>query len=238
MRPVDDMYCATPPLSSAKPRASSLASRSPSPGNRSTMGSSFGGTGTSTGGGMTYFLTEENNFGVHSLSESTLAHPTASSSTTTASTDAEVIDKPSVHGSASASRDPSLPRSEEADSHSKGTDKASSIPAAPPRLPSHSHTASLGSNVSPTVSTPSSPQHNLSSSAVSDDSELDLSSHHEEEESLNRSFPQLVMPRVTMPRRKAFTETGKNMGRLKVMVVGDSGTILEDKTNKASVNQA
>jgi hypothetical protein len=91
----------------------------------------------------------------------------------------------------------------------------------------HIKTASLGSNISPDDSTPSSPHHNLSSSAISEDSELDISSQHEEEsgpaDSISSSFPQLVMPRVNVPRRKAFTETGRIMGKLKVMVVGDSG---------------
>jgi hypothetical protein len=90
----------------------------------------------------------------------------------------------------------------------------------------------VGSLLSPDISTPSSPQHNLSSSAISDDSDLELSSHHEEEaavapsDSITSSFPQLVMPKVNVPRRKAFTEAGRTMGKLKIMVVGDSGIFL------------
>lgn len=37
------------------------------------------------------------------------------------------------------------------------------------------------------------------------------------------SAPQLVMPSIKMPSRRPFTESGKNMGRLKVLVAGDSG---------------
>lgn len=37
------------------------------------------------------------------------------------------------------------------------------------------------------------------------------------------SMPQLVMPSITMPARRPFTERGKSMGRLKVMVVGPAG---------------
>jgi hypothetical protein len=37
------------------------------------------------------------------------------------------------------------------------------------------------------------------------------------------SAPQLVMPSIKMPSRRPFTERGKNMGRLKVMIAGDSG---------------
>lgn len=35
--------------------------------------------------------------------------------------------------------------------------------------------------------------------------------------------PQLVMPSIEMPTRRRFTETGKNMGRLKILLAGDSG---------------
>jgi hypothetical protein len=38
------------------------------------------------------------------------------------------------------------------------------------------------------------------------------------------SAPQLVMPTMKMPSRRPFTERGKNMGRLKVLIAGDSGT--------------
>ncbi len=37
------------------------------------------------------------------------------------------------------------------------------------------------------------------------------------------SAPQLVMPSIKMPSRRPFTEEGKRMGRLKVLVAGDSG---------------
>ncbi|TGO54441.1 hypothetical protein BCON_0107g00290 [Botryotinia convoluta] len=37
------------------------------------------------------------------------------------------------------------------------------------------------------------------------------------------SDPQLVMPSIKMPSRRPFTEKGKNMGRLKVLIAGDSG---------------
>ena len=39
------------------------------------------------------------------------------------------------------------------------------------------------------------------------------------------SAPQLVMPSIKMPSRRPFTERGKNMGRLKVLIAGDSGEI-------------
>jgi hypothetical protein len=39
------------------------------------------------------------------------------------------------------------------------------------------------------------------------------------------SAPQLVMPSIKMPSRRPFTERGKNMGRLKVLIAGDSGKL-------------
>jgi len=149
---------------------------------------------------------------VHSMSDSHLsgASPSHSRSVTT---DAEIIDKVDEVGKTGG-----------------GVDVMGAIPA---HVFDQVHTPSIGSNVSPTISTPSSPHHNLSSSAISDDSELDISLQHEAEEqgsagvsvgeSASSSFPQLVMPRVNMPRRKAFTEAGRTMGKLKIMVVGDSG---------------
>ncbi|KAI1820992.1 hypothetical protein F4861DRAFT_520834 [Xylaria intraflava] len=37
------------------------------------------------------------------------------------------------------------------------------------------------------------------------------------------SAPQLVMPSIKMPSRRPFTERGKNLGRLKLLLAGDSG---------------
>ncbi|POS85845.1 hypothetical protein EPUL_001875 [Erysiphe pulchra] len=37
------------------------------------------------------------------------------------------------------------------------------------------------------------------------------------------STPQFVMPSIKMPSRRPFTEKGRNMGRLKVLIAGDSG---------------
>ncbi|KAI0432221.1 Septin-domain-containing protein [Xylaria sp. FL1042] len=37
------------------------------------------------------------------------------------------------------------------------------------------------------------------------------------------SAPQLVMPSIMMPSRRPFTETGKSLGRLKILLAGDSG---------------
>ncbi|KAK3340127.1 Septin-domain-containing protein [Neurospora tetraspora] len=37
------------------------------------------------------------------------------------------------------------------------------------------------------------------------------------------SAPQLIMPSINMPSRRPFTDQGKSMGRLKVLIAGDSG---------------
>lgn len=39
------------------------------------------------------------------------------------------------------------------------------------------------------------------------------------------SAPQLVMPSIKMPSRRPFTEKGKSMGRMKVLIAGDSGML-------------
>lgn len=45
-------------------------------------------------------------------------------------------------------------------------------------------------------------------------------------EAIDSSSSQLVMPSIKMPSRRPFTEKGKIMGRLKIMVAGDSGMSL------------
>jgi len=52
-----------------------------------------------------------------------------------------------------------------------------------------------------------------------------VSSGDEERDELvdSGSAPQLVMPSIKMPSRRPFTERGKHMGRLKVLIAGDSG---------------
>lgn len=73
-----------------------------------------------------------------------------------------------------------------------------------------------------------------------------LSSEDEEREISSRlmdsgSAPQLVMPSIKMPSRRPFTESGKSMGRLKVLIAGDSGehprVLNADPTNKLDVGK-
>lgn len=42
----------------------------------------------------------------------------------------------------------------------------------------------------------------------------------------NDGVPQLVMPSIKMPSRRPFTDEGKRIGRLKVLIAGDSGRCL------------
>ncbi|KAK3675319.1 hypothetical protein LTR78_004829 [Recurvomyces mirabilis] len=58
----------------------------------------------------------------------------------------------------------------------------------------------------------------VQSSSGDDDEDVELEMSHES------SMPQLVMPSIAMPTRRPFTERGRRMGRLKVMVVGSNGT--------------
>ena len=228
MRPLDESFSST--VRGNKSRPSSTSSRSPSPGLRggsSSTGHGLGTAGGSHAGGMTYFLTEENNFGVHSMSESHL-------SPARTSPPPEVIERPttSTTTTGTGAQDTAAQETTRGNLSRKDDEAiASAIPQYLFERGGHSHTPSVGSLLSPDISTPSSPQHNLSSSAISDDSDLELSSHHEEEtvapsDSISSSFPQLVMPKVNVPRRKAFTEAGRTMGKLKIMVVGDSGIFL------------
>ncbi|KAI1769175.1 Septin-domain-containing protein [Hypoxylon sp. FL1150] len=74
------------------------------------------------------------------------------------------------------------------------------------------------------ISTPSSRRNSftgsLSEHAIGSDDEL---REHEPSSMLgNGSAPQLVMPSLKMPSRRPYTETGKSLGRLKVLFAGDS----------------
>lgn len=71
------------------------------------------------------------------------------------------------------------------------------------------------------------------SQALSMSMELELELELELETSLsvedNDRVPQLVMPSITMPSRRPFTDQGKRIGKLKVLIAGDSGRCLKRK---------
>ena len=97
-----------------------------------------------------------------------------------------------------------------------------------------SHPPSPGSHIleSPLLgSTPSSPvsRRNSETDFSIDDSasQAILSSGEEDrtaESEVMDSSSALVMPSISMPRRRPFTEKGKSLGRLKILIAGDSGT--------------
>ena len=89
----------------------------------------------------------------------------------------------------------------------------SSAPSSPKSLSTrsfrHSDDESLGGGSQAVVS--------------SDEENNDLSA------SMDESIaPQLVMPSISMPSRRPFTEQGRNIGRLKILLAGSSGTYLVD----------
>lgn len=63
----------------------------------------------------------------------------------------------------------------------------------------------------------------IESQAIASSGEEDQDREAPEDMVDSGSAPQLVMPSIKMPSRRPFTENGKNLGRLKVMVAGDSG---------------
>lgn len=90
-----------------------------------------------------------------------------------------------------------------------------------PMTPIMLGTSYAGSAISSPSSRRNSFTGSLSEHAVSSDEE-----HLEQRPSSmldSGSAPQLVMPSIKMPSRRPFTETGKSMGRVKVLLAGDSG---------------
>lgn len=47
-------------------------------------------------------------------------------------------------------------------------------------------------------------------------------------------MPQLIMPSVLVPRRRPFTDVGKSLGKLKIMVMGSIGM---DFAGRAELNR-
>ena len=70
-------------------------------------------------------------------------------------------------------------------------------------------------------------RHSDSESAIDETGSQALVSGGEDDDeaqsSPENSAPQLIMPSIKMPSRRPFTEKGKNMGRLKVLIAGRSG---------------
>jgi hypothetical protein len=89
---------------------------------------------------------------------------------------------------------------------------------------------SFGSPAPPSIiSSPSSRRSSNAASYIDDTTSQAIMSSGEEDRDIGSemidsgSAPQLVMPSIKMPSRRPFTEKGKNMGRMKLLIAGDSG---------------
>ncbi|KAI9873229.1 MAG: hypothetical protein M1830_000677 [Pleopsidium flavum] len=100
-----------------------------------------------------------------------------------------------------------------------------SQPLTPPSLISSAPGSSLPS--SPKSTSTRSFRHSDEDSMADDAGSQAIGSSGEEDADspteIQDSAPQLIMPSIKMPSRRPFTEKGKNMGRLKVLIAGDSG---------------
>ena len=126
-------------------------------------------------------------------------------------------------------------------SHSMASSNVHHSPAHPlarrsPTLTSQSMTPLSSVSPFPGSSLPSSPKSGSSKSfRPSDEDSTDetgsqaiVSSPEEQAETLaalEGSMPQLIMPSLKMPSRRPFTERGRNIGRLKILLAGDSGMV-------------
>lgn len=140
------------------------------------------------------------------------------------------------------SEDSSIPDSISSSSHSSPHASRDNSPADQRRA---THTKNNNSQSLTPLSLPSPPSGNIPSfmtsrrnsaeSLFTDDavSQAIVSSEDDDQETMpsqvmdSGSIPQLVMPSIRMPSRRPFTEKGKNMGRLKVLIAGDSGKFIK-----------
>lgn len=107
-----------------------------------------------------------------------------------------------------------------------------SLPRLSSTLPSVSSLSQDSQGINPSL--PSSPKSTSSQSGrpVDEESLFDGSqavASSEDEADANRSVgitdnaPQLIMPRIQMPSRRPFTERGRSMGNIKILIAGDTG---------------
>ena len=130
------------------------------------------------------------------------------------------------------------------ESSSEGIESSTHMPAtnfsptqsrglSPPQSMSHSLTSLSLDSQAPLSSPPSSPKsYSNRSFRPSDEESMDegsqaVASGSEDDSqpstALHESAPQLIMPSIKMPSRRPFTERGRNIGRLKILLAGDSG---------------
>lgn len=130
----------------------------------------------------------------------------------------------SSHSSPHASRDNS-PADQRRSTHIKNNISQTPTPLSLPSPPSGNVPSFMNS------------RRNSAESLFTDDaiSQAIISSEEEDKENMSSqimdsgSMPQLIMPSIKMPSRRPFTDRGKNMGRLKVLIAGDSGKFIAVK---------
>lgn len=187
----------------------------------------------------------DSTFGVRSLQETIYE---ASSSTTTQDNDDDEDEDEGLGNGHDGRRRSTLrtrPKSPTRDSSRGSVDQATintgdSSPYNPSQAdhsaPSMSQSFASLSSQAPLSSMPSSPKSFSNRSfRPSDDDSMDeggsqavASSEDDDVEpqsqsSIQDSSPQLIMPSIKMPSRRPFTERGKSLGRLKVLIAGDAG---------------
>jgi len=101
-------------------------------------------------------------------------------------------------------------------------------PASRPMTPIMLGTSCIGSAGSDTSSRRHSITSSISDHGITNDQEQDgqqLAGDLPSAMLGSNSVPQLIMPSIKMPSRRPFTETGKNYGRLKILLAGPSGML-------------
>jgi hypothetical protein len=143
----------------------------------------------------------------------------------------------------------SFDRHDESSSPSKQASRASSHPTPSPQIQASQPLTPLflGSPADGS-SLPSSPKSTSTRSfkQLDEESALDetgsqvIASGGEDEvempSEIQDSAPQLIMPSIKMPSRRPFTQRGKNMGRFKVLIAGDSGKMPDEMSYDGCVD--
>lgn len=177
----------------------------------------------------------DSTYGVKSLPEASLVDKPETEVTESSGQESEEHDgrRRSTLRASTSARDPSLEGA--ACATDDGTD---SPPLGLPRLPSTLPSVSSLSQDSQGIShsLPSSPKSTstrsgqrserdsvydgASQAIASSEDEADIDHWHGQQD----LAPQLIMPSIQMPSRRPFTERGQSLGKLKILLAGDSGT--------------
>ena len=120
----------------------------------------------------------------------------------------------------------SVRRDSSAEDHSRSSPQ-DSTPLTPLLLPSQHTSAPSSPKSTSTRSLRKSDEESISddtgSQAIASSGEDDV----EAPSTLIDSAPQLIMPSIKMPSRRPFTQRGKGIGRFKILIAGNQGTMLQ-----------